>query len=258
MRNRKRALGGLCKLPRQRSWAFKIKAARVQRCGFNSQYFCFSHAWSRGTFTPHAFFYWNALISTSLNHGKRDKSWKVITNVLYSLWQSKLEQSSVLKSTLTSLQPWPHVHNFWSQETKDVNKQFQFLLATWQLPPLNFLSKCSLVLSQNLKCAELVTLLVHLLYQEYRVSYCSISRKLRKIVKNKYRYVRRFECLFYKARWKYSTWLLRLALLFRSELTYGARLSGIFVELLFDPTSSLLLSLRYAHRTHTLAMLRLQ
>jgi hypothetical protein len=86
----------------------------------------------------------------------------------------------------------------------------------------------------------------------YRVRYCQLNRKLRKIVKNKYRYQKRYEWLPPHMRPAFAVSLLKQYVKTRTELTFPERIAGALAEqLLFAPLTPLTL---LAHQTQTVAV----
>lgn len=82
------------------------------------------------------------------------------------------------------------------------------------------------------------------LRQTYRIRYRGIDRKLRKIIKNEYRYLRSYECLRGSARLHQWTQHLRLLLLFHPAVTRRQRLLSLLSEVVCSPGTSALTLLR--------------
>lgn len=61
----------------------------------------------------------------------------------------------------------------------------------------------------------------------YRIRYHALDRKLRKIVKNRYRYVRSYTCVREAQRVRYGLRLLSFGLMLAGDRTWAARLLSV-------------------------------
>lgn len=89
----------------------------------------------------------------------------------------------------------------------------------------------------------------------YRVRYSQLNRKLRKIVKNKYRYQKRHEWIPPHARPQFVASLLKKYALTRNELTFAERIGGALTEYLLVPTLSPLRALALTNQTTAVSAL---
>jgi len=105
--------------------------------------------------------------------------------------------------------------------------------------------------------SNLVHRLCAVLKMSYMVKYKALDRKLRKIVKNKYRYFRFYGMLKPNNRVKAGLRLLLLGLSLRSSQKMNSRLLDLLVDLCVTPEQSFLVNLRKKHQTLTLSTLTL-
>jgi hypothetical protein len=92
----------------------------------------------------------------------------------------------------------------------------------------------------------------------YRVSFVGLSRRLRKIVKNKYRFRRQYVCVLPASRLRYGFHLVRFCLKFADGRTRLERLLSLVKSVLFQEDSSPILFMRYQQQKHVLGVLRKQ
>lgn len=92
----------------------------------------------------------------------------------------------------------------------------------------------------------------------YRVAFVGLSRRLRKIVKNKYRFRRQYVCVFPSSRLRYGFHLIRFCLKFIGGKTKADRLLTLITPLTSDYTASPVYQLRYQQQKHVLSALRKQ
>lgn len=92
----------------------------------------------------------------------------------------------------------------------------------------------------------------------YRVAFVGLSRRLRKIVKNKYRFRRQYVCVFPSSRLRYGFHLIRFCLKFIGGKTKAERLLALLTPLSLDQTVSPVYQLRYQQQKHVLSALRKQ
>lgn len=114
----------------------------------------------------------------------------------------------------------------------------------------------------NLRCSKLRPFDVFLqicsaLKTSYMVKYKSLDRKLRKIVKNKYRFFRFYSMLKPMQRVKAGLRFTLLGLTLRSNQRMQERLVELFSDIFFIPEQSLLLGLKRKHQLVTLGALTL-
>jgi hypothetical protein len=91
----------------------------------------------------------------------------------------------------------------------------------------------------------------------FLVRYRSLDRKLRKIVKNKYRYSRSYVMLKPSNRVKQGLRFILLGLSLRSNQRMRDCLLGLFHDVLFVPQSSILMEVRDKHQSVALTALTL-
>lgn len=89
----------------------------------------------------------------------------------------------------------------------------------------------------------------------YRVTYSQLNRKIRKIVKNKYRYQKRYEWIQPRGRPRFVVNLFKKLLQLQPELTFLERCQALLIETLTLHQSSALALLLYQHQTLTVSML---
>lgn len=89
----------------------------------------------------------------------------------------------------------------------------------------------------------------------YRVRYSQLNRKLRKIVKNKYRYQKRHEWIPPRARPYFVASLLKKYTITRNEFFFTQRIAGGLTEYLLLPESSPLRILALANQTTAVSAL---
>lgn len=90
----------------------------------------------------------------------------------------------------------------------------------------------------------------------FLIKYKQINRKLRKIVKNKYKYVRTYEFVRPSRRWFWGLRLLRLSLAFDLSKTFKQRLSNFFDTFALSFKNTTFWSLKRHHHLTTLEMLK--
>jgi hypothetical protein len=76
------------------------------------------------------------------------------------------------------------------------------------------------------------------LKQDYRIRYYGLDRRVRKILKGKYAYTRKFECLNPRLRLSYSTRLVRVALRMQEGTALARKLTCLFTDVHMAPTDS--------------------
>jgi hypothetical protein len=91
----------------------------------------------------------------------------------------------------------------------------------------------------------------------YRIRYHALDRKIRKIVKNKYRYVRSYVCIREAHRVRHGLRLVPLGVLLCPERRWGARLSVLLETLVWAPQTSVVRQLRQQHHNTALGALGL-
>ena len=91
----------------------------------------------------------------------------------------------------------------------------------------------------------------------YRIRYHALDRKIRKIVKNKYRYVRSYVCIREVHRVRHGLRLVPLGVLLCPERRWGARLAVLLETLVWAPHQSVVRQLRQQHHNTALAALGL-
>lgn len=92
----------------------------------------------------------------------------------------------------------------------------------------------------------------------YRVVFVGLSRRLRKIVKNKYRFRRQYVCVFPASRLRYGFHLIKFCLKFMGGKTKTDRLLTLITSLGVNYTTSPIYQLRYQQQKHVLGALRKQ
>ena len=91
----------------------------------------------------------------------------------------------------------------------------------------------------------------------YMVKYKSLDRKLRKIVKNKYRYFRFYSMIKPASRIRAGLRFILLGLAIRSNQKFNDRLDEILWDVIMHPSRSVLLSLKQKHQMVSLSSLAL-
>ena len=91
----------------------------------------------------------------------------------------------------------------------------------------------------------------------YRIRYHALDRKIRKIVKNKYRYVRSYVCIREAQRVRYGLRLLPLGALLCPERRWEVRLGVLLQTLMWNPQQSVVRQLRQQHQQTALSALGL-
>jgi hypothetical protein len=89
------------------------------------------------------------------------------------------------------------------------------------------------------------------------VRYKSLDRKLRKIVKNKYRYFRFYSMIKPANRVRTGLRFILLGLALRSNQKLKDRLDEVLTDVCISPSTSILVSLKQKHQTITLGALTL-
>lgn len=89
----------------------------------------------------------------------------------------------------------------------------------------------------------------------YRVKYCQLNRKIRKIVKNKYRYQKRYEWIQPNQRPLFVLRLFKKCLSLRGELRLENRLAGLWVDHMSDPLNSVLVEMSQQHQQVAVSVL---
>ncbi len=92
----------------------------------------------------------------------------------------------------------------------------------------------------------------------YRISFVGLSRRLRKIVKNKYRFRRQYVCVLPSSRLRYGFHLVRFCLRFIGGKTRVQRLTTLFQSIISAEEASPVLFIRYQQQKHVLGVLRRQ
>lgn len=100
--------------------------------------------------------------------------------------------------------------------------------------------------------------LCSLLPVTYRVIFISLSRRVRKIVRNRFRFRKQFVCVPPHARLVQGFRLLKLCLRFVEGRTWPARLRSLLGSLFTDQGSSPVLYMRARQQVHVLSVLRRQ
>lgn len=95
------------------------------------------------------------------------------------------------------------------------------------------------------------------MYLVFRVKYCALDRHTRKLIKCRYRYTRLFFLVPVTHRIRYGLRFLPLLSLYRSELRWGQRVTGLLIEALFWPAESRVHKTRVRHQRATLRALGL-
>lgn len=72
----------------------------------------------------------------------------------------------------------------------------------------------------------------------YRLRYCQLNRKLRKIIKNKYKFQKRNEWIPPRNRHKHIAALLKKNLLLQEDVVFNHRLAAVFSFYFSDPLTS--------------------
>ena len=91
----------------------------------------------------------------------------------------------------------------------------------------------------------------------YRIRYHALDRKIRKIVKNKYRYVRSYVCIREAHRVRHGLRLVPMGVLLCPERRWGARLATLLETLVWAPHQSVVRQLRQQHHNTALGALGL-
>ncbi len=91
----------------------------------------------------------------------------------------------------------------------------------------------------------------------YRIRYHALDRKVRKIVKNKYRFVRSYVCLREWQRTRLGLRLVPLAASLHTDQSWERRLAAVLGALVWAPEDSLLRQLRRQHQQIALSALGL-
>jgi len=104
---------------------------------------------------------------------------------------------------------------------------------------------------------QLLSWVAHSLKLTYRIKYFALDRKLRKIVKNRYRYVRAYVCIRSTQRLRYGLRLLPLSALLQTDRSWLQRVSRILLGLMQQPELSTLRHTRSQHQYLTLRVLGL-
>jgi hypothetical protein len=92
----------------------------------------------------------------------------------------------------------------------------------------------------------------------YRVAFIGLSRRLRKIVKNKYKYRRQYVCVLPSARLRYGLHLVKFCLKFIEGRTQTQRLAAALVPIFLKQDTSPFLFVRRQQQKHVLGALRKQ
>lgn len=124
-----------------------------------------------------------------------------------------------------------------------------------------FSTPCALSLSslriEKRQCNDIFSQICLALKTAYVVKYKSLDRKLRKIVKNKYRYFRFYSMVKPAGRVRVGLRFILLGLAVRSNQTFHDRLDEILLDVLVHPSRSILLSLKQKHQMVSLGSLAL-
>ncbi len=91
----------------------------------------------------------------------------------------------------------------------------------------------------------------------YRIRYHALDRKVRKIVKNRYRYVRTYVCVRDIHRVRFGLRLLPLGMLLCADRRWVGRLAQLLAGLVRQPEASILRQLRRQHHQTALTALGL-
>lgn len=91
----------------------------------------------------------------------------------------------------------------------------------------------------------------------YRIRYHALDRKVRKIVKNRYRYVRTYVCVRDVQRIRFGLRLLPLGVLLCTDRRWVGRLTQLLAGLVQQPEASILRQLRKQHHQTALTALGL-
>lgn len=89
----------------------------------------------------------------------------------------------------------------------------------------------------------------------YRVKYCRLNRKIRKIVKNKYRYQKRYEWIPPRARLPFVVGLFKKAIAIDDALVSVGRFYNVVSPLLTDRDDSLVVTMARQHQLVTVNLL---
>ena len=89
----------------------------------------------------------------------------------------------------------------------------------------------------------------------YRVRHRALTRRMRKIVRNRYRYVRTYECVAPSQRARHGLRLIRAVLPLSQEATFAARLATTLGDALYSSEDSVLLRLHSQHSLVAVAKL---
>lgn len=92
----------------------------------------------------------------------------------------------------------------------------------------------------------------------YRISFVGLSRRLRKIVKNKYRFRRQYVCVLPNSRLRYGFHLIRFCLRFVAGNTKSQRLLILLRSIFLVEETSPVLFIRLQQQKHVLEVLRRQ
>jgi hypothetical protein len=90
----------------------------------------------------------------------------------------------------------------------------------------------------------------------YRVKLRGLSRKLRKIVRNRYRFTRSYEWVHPTLRYKAGLHLIKPALRLKKLPTFSGRLSSTVYDVLNNPRQSATLALKQKHQQVAMSMLK--
>lgn len=130
-------------------------------------------------------------------------------------------------------------------------------LASALSTPVSNLSSTSLSISRD-PLYSFLNLIASSVALTYRVAFVGLSRRLRKIVKNKYRFRRQYVCVFPSSRLRYGFHLIKFCLKFIGGKTKADRLLALVTPLSLDYTTSAVYQLRYQQQKHVLSALRKQ
>jgi hypothetical protein len=140
----------------------------------------------------------------------------------------------------------------------------EFILFFWMKGCYGLVDAYSASLEKNFKLdvsapaqSQFFLNLCFSLKMAYMVKYRALDRKLRKIVKNKYRYVRFYSMINPRHRIKSGLRLFLVGLSLRSNQKISDRLIDLMLDIFLFPSNSLLLNLRSKHQTITLTTLTL-
>ena len=155
----------------------------------------------------------------------------------------------------------------------DLQLQGLYALYGATTPPLAFMSSLSLAIWQagvassptaavcggalELRPGHVLSWVGLSLRLTYRIRYHALDRKIRKIVKNKYRYVRSYVCIREAHRVRHGLRLVPLGVLLCPERRWRARLSVLLETLIWAPHQSVVRQLRQQHHHTALGALGL-